>query len=138
MVFDFTESRAGQHARDFLGVTPTAGWRGTLVCDQFSGYKALFEMGVVEAGCLAHARRKFYDLWVHYQSAVAEQALRFFTRLYDIERQLQELSVEERIQRRRSEAKPVADLLHAWLLQQRALVPSGSATARAIQYSLGC
>ncbi|RCW63187.1 transposase IS66-like protein [Pseudorhodoferax soli] len=31
----------------------------------------------------------------------------------------------------------MADLLQAWLLQQRALVPSGSATARAIQYSLG-
>ncbi|RCW72419.1 IS66 family transposase [Pseudorhodoferax soli] len=138
VVFDFAESRAGQHAREFLGVTPTGGWRGTLVCDQFSGYKALFEMGVVEAGCLAHARRKFYDLWVSHQSTVAEQALRFFTRLYDVERQLQELSAEERLQRRRSEAKPVADLLHAWLLQQRALVPSGSATARAIQYSLGC
>jgi hypothetical protein len=64
---------------------------------------------------------------------VAEQALRFFKRLYDVERQLQELSVEERLQRRRSEAKPMADLLHDWLLQQRALAPSGSATARAIQ-----
>lgn len=81
-------------------------------------------MGVVEAGCLAHARRKFYELWVNHQSAVAEQAPRFFTRLYDVERQLQELSVEERLQRRRCEAKPVADLLNAWLLQRRALVPS--------------
>lgn len=93
--------------------------------------------GSSRSACLAHARRKFYELWVAHQSTVAEQALRFFTRLYDIERQLQELGVEERLQRRRSEAKPVADLLHAWLLQQRALVPSGSATARAIQYSLG-
>ena len=50
VVFDFAESRAGQHARNFLDVTPTAGWPGTLACDQFSGYKALFEMGVVEAG----------------------------------------------------------------------------------------
>jgi hypothetical protein len=65
VVFDFTESRVGQHAHKFLGVRPTAGWRGTLVCEQFSGYKALFEMGVVEAGCLAHARRQFYDLWVN-------------------------------------------------------------------------
>jgi len=40
--------------------------------------------------------------------------------------------------RRGALTKPVADLLHAWLLQQRALVPSGSATARAIQYSLSC
>ena len=137
VVFDFAESRAGHHARDFLGVTPSAGWRGTLVCDDFSGYKQLFSAGVVEAGCLAHARRKFYELWVNHQSTVAEQALKLFSRLYDIERQLQELTTEERLQRRRNEAKPVADLLHAWLLQQRALVPSGSATARAIHYTLG-
>ena len=30
------ESRAGKHAQDFLG-----DWRGTLVCDDYSGYKAM-------------------------------------------------------------------------------------------------
>ncbi|MFY9510072.1 MAG: IS66 family transposase, partial [Rubrivivax sp.] len=50
VVFDFAESRAGQHARDFLGLPGEDGWQGTLVCDDFSGYKACFEMGVTEAG----------------------------------------------------------------------------------------
>ena len=36
VVYDFTESRGGHHARAFLG-----GWSGKLVCDDFSGYKAL-------------------------------------------------------------------------------------------------
>ena len=42
VVFDFAESRAGQHARDFLGIAGTAdgGWRGKLVCDDYTGYKA--------------------------------------------------------------------------------------------------
>lgn len=53
MIYDFAESRAGRHARDYLG-----DWRGTLVCDDYAGYKALFEGGVTEAGCMAHARRK--------------------------------------------------------------------------------
>lgn len=39
--------------------------------------------------------------------------------------------------RERGQARPFADLPHAWLRQERALLPSGSATARAIQYSLG-
>lgn len=88
VVFFFAESRVGHHVRGFLGVTPTAGWHGSLVCDDLSGYKQLISMGVVGAGCLARARRKFYELWVNQQSTVAEQPLRFFTYLCDIERQL--------------------------------------------------
>jgi transposase len=52
VVFDFADSRAGQHARDFFGLPGQDGWHGSLVCDDFSGYKACFEMGVTEAGCL--------------------------------------------------------------------------------------
>lgn len=49
VVYDFAESRAGRHAQDFLGA-----WRGTLVCDDYAGYKALIAQGVSEAGCVAH------------------------------------------------------------------------------------
>ena len=41
VVFDFADSRAGQHARDFLGLPGEGGWHGALVCDDFSGYKLL-------------------------------------------------------------------------------------------------
>ena len=142
VIFDFADSRAGQHARDFLGVHADPGdqahqrWRGSLVCDDFSGYKTMFELGVTEAGCLAHARRKFYDLWASQQSPVAEEALKFFGRLYDVERALQELPPDERRQIRQAQAKPVAELMHAWLHAQRLRVPDGSATAKAINYSL--
>ena len=77
VVFDFADSRAGQHARDFLGFAEPPnrpGWRGKLVCDDFSGYKALFALGMTEVGCLAHARRKFHELWKNHQSTVAEAA----------------------------------------------------------------
>ena len=50
VVYDFCESRAGEHARAFLG-----DWRGSLICDDYAGYKASFSQGVTEAGCLAHA-----------------------------------------------------------------------------------
>lgn len=33
------------------------------MCGDYGGYKALFAQGVNEAGCLAHARRKFHELW---------------------------------------------------------------------------
>ena len=55
VVYDFCESRAGEHARTFLG-----DWKGALVCDDFAGYKQSFALGITEAGCLAHSRRKLY------------------------------------------------------------------------------
>jgi transposase len=132
VVFDFAETRGGEHARTFLGA-----WQGTLVCDDFSGYKALFRQGITEAGCTAHARRRFYDLWANHKSQIAEEALKLFGVLYDVERQAQDMAAEERRQLRQQLARPAADTLHAWLLAQRQRVPDGSATAKAINYSLG-
>lgn len=137
VVFDFAESRAGQHARDFLGLPGEDGWHGTLVCDDFSGYKACFEMGVTEAGCLAHARRKFHELWINHQSQVGEHALKFFGELYEIEHQVRDLPADERKRIRQDRARKVADALQQWLIQQRQKVPDGSATAKGIDYSLG-
>ncbi len=136
VVFDFADSRGGHHARAFLGLPGEQGWRGKLVCDDYGGYKALFALGVTEAGCLAHARRKFYDLWVQHKSTLAEQALELFGKLYEVERDAKALDPEQRKAMRRRDAKPIADKLHAWLLLNRQKVPDGSATARAIDYSL--
>jgi len=90
VVYDFAESRAGRHARDYLG-----DWRGTLVCDDYAGYKALFGTGrVIEAGCMAHARRKFHELVASHQSELAGEALGLFGALYEIERLAAELDAD--------------------------------------------
>jgi transposase len=136
VVFDFAESRAGLHAREFLGLPGDHGWRGKLVCDDYSGYKQLLTMGVTEAGCLAHARRKFFDLWANHKSTVGEEALKYFVQLYEVEREVQDLDPDERRRIRQLKARPVADALNKWLTLQRLKVPDGSATAKAIDYSL--
>ncbi len=66
VVYDFSPSRAGEHARNFL-----QNWKGKLVCDDFGGYKASFELGVTEIGCMAHARRKFFELHATNKSQLA-------------------------------------------------------------------
>lgn len=131
VVYDFCESRSGEHARRFLGH-----WKGSLICDDFSGYKALIASGVTEVGCLAHARRKFFDLHAAGQSQIAAFALEQFARVYDIEREVKELSSQQRRAVRQQQTKPVLDALHRWMLRQRLLVPGGSATAKALDYSL--
>uniref|UniRef100_UPI00046AAA60 IS66 family transposase n=1 Tax=Cobetia crustatorum TaxID=553385 RepID=UPI00046AAA60 len=127
----FSEGRGGQHARDFLGK-----WRGKLVCDDYSGYKQSFANGVTEIGCMAHARRKFVDLHVAGKSQIAGQAIELIGQLYQVEREVQSLSAEERQRLRETKAKPIADTLHRWMLAHREKVPNGSATAKALDYSL--
>src|SRR5919108_1866754 len=102
VVYDFADSRAAAHPKQFLG-----GWAGKLVCDDYSGYKGLFADGVTEIGCLAHARRKFSDLWFNHKSPLAEQALELFGKLYDIEGDARELGAEERQKMRQLQSKPI-------------------------------
>ena len=131
VVYDFADSRAGCHAQAFLGH-----WRGTLICDDYAGYKALIARGVKEAGCMAHARRKFFDLANQGQSQIAGEALEAIGQLYGVEREAVELNTDARQRLRRAQARPILERLHTWLLQRRTQVPNGSAIARAIDYSL--
>ena len=131
VVYDFCESRSGEHARRFLGE-----WKGSLTCDDFSGYKALIASGVTEVGCLAHARRKFFDLHAANQSQIAEFALQQFARIYEIEREVKTLPTDQRQAIRQQQTKPLLDALHRWMLLQRQRVPEGTASAKALDYSL--
>ena len=133
VVYDFAEGRGGQHARAFLGA-----WKGSLVCDDYQGYDALFRDGVTEVGCTAHARRKFHGLHVHEKSTLAAEALELYGALYGVEREAQDLGLgaEGRRELRELKARPVADALLVWLECNLARVPEGSATAKAILYSL--
>lgn len=131
VVYDSCASRAGENAKAFLGT-----WRGSLVCDDFSGYKQLMAQGVTEVGCLAHARRKFFDLHTAHKSLVAQRALEQIAHVYEIERELKTCSAEERQRLRQERSKPLLDALHAWLLLTRQKVTDGTATAKALDYSL--
>jgi transposase len=136
VIYDFAEGRSGHYAREFL-----QGWTGKLVCDDYSGYKALFEKGrgVTEVGCMAHARRKFHDLYKNHRSDIAAEALRHFAAFYNIESEAREqkLDAHGRRQLRQQRSKPLAETLRQWLVRQRREVPDGIATAKAIDYSLG-
>ena len=131
VVYDFCESRAGENAKVFLG-----DWRGSLVCDDFSGYKQLMAQGVTEVGCLAHARRKFFDLHASNKSQIAQSALEQIARIYEIEREVKELPPDERRRIRQERSKPLLDALRQWMILNRQKITDGSATAKALDYSL--
>lgn len=112
--------RSGKHAREFLSE-----WKGKLLVDDFSGYKALFRHGVTELGCMAHARRKFFDLHQSNNSEVAAQSLVIIGQFYDIERETAELEPHERWRIRQTKAKPIMDRYKQWLTLQRQRATTG-------------
>ena len=130
-VFDYQTGRSGAHARAFLG-----DWKGHLVVDDYAGYKALFALGITEVGCMAHARRKFFDLHAANQSEVAAEALQRIAELYAIEAHGRDLDEAARQRLRAQEALPKLQALHDWLQQTRQSVADGGGLAKAMDYSL--
>ena len=56
--------------------------------------------------------------------------------IYAVEREVKELSVEERLAIRQDKSQPLVQTLYEWLVLNRQKVPEGSATAKAIDYIL--
>ena len=131
VVFDYQTSRSGAHARNFL-----ADWQGTLMVDDFGGYKAIFGQGVTELGCFAHARRKFFDLNEAQANPIAQEALRRIAALYEIEARGRGMSIVQRADLRQREALPLLTSMHDWLKATRLTVANGGGTAKAMDYSL--
>ena len=131
VVFDYQTGRGGSHARAFL-----YGWRGHLMVDDYAGYKALFLTGVIELGCMVHARRKFFDLHAANHSPIAAKALEWFALLYQVEKQAQNLDIAARQQVRQEQSLPILESFHAWLSKTRASTADGSAISKALDYSL--
>lgn len=90
----------------------------------------------VEAGCLAHARRKLDELVKANASPIAGQGLVRIARIYALESQAREMSPEARLAHRQQHMRALWDELHAWMKLQRASVADGGAIAAALDYSL--
>lgn len=132
VVYDFAVGRAARYPIEFLGR-----WSGTLTCDDYAGYGTALKLHErIEAGCLAHARRKFDELAKAGASAVASQALQRMATLYRIEQEVAMASSAERLDARQRRSVPLWNELHAWLRHERARVPDGGGIAAAIDYSL--
>ena len=132
VVYDFQRGRGGKYPFAFL-----AQWSGTLLCDAFAGYGLPLSVhGRTAAGCMAHARRKFDELFKANASTVAAQAIQRIAWLYRVEADARALASEQRLQLRQERSKPLCAELHQWLQLERARVPDGSPIAKAIDYSL--
>jgi transposase len=65
---------------------------------------------------MAHARRKFHELWANHGSKVGEQAPRCFQVLPRIEEEVAGATTGERRRRRQRKSRRAATALHRWPL----------------------
>ncbi len=142
LVFDYQTGRSGSHPRAFLH-----GWSGHLMVDDYVGYKKLFSESepsslcpnpstVIELGCMAHARRKYFELHAATGSPIALEALNWIARLYAIEQRASNWAVNDRQGLRQQEAAPLLEAMKAWLVETRGRTANGGTLAKAIDYSL--
>ena len=91
VVFDYQTGRAGVYVRAFL-----QSWKGQLMVDDYSGYKAILGKDVSELACLAHVRRKFFELHATNGSPIAAEALRRIGLLYAVKQQASAMQAAQR------------------------------------------
>ncbi len=146
-LFFFSRDREKTHPNRHL-----AGWQGILQADAYGGYNDLYRPDrapgrVSSALCWSHARRKFFELAdiagnvrkgrpAHEISPVALKAVTRIDALFDLEREINGLSVDARRDARQRIARPLIEALHAWLLAERARMSKHNPVAKAINYML--
>jgi transposase len=135
-VFFYSRDRTGAHPERHL-----ESYAGIMQADAYVGFNRLYEAGrrpgpIVEVGCWAHARRKFFDLARINNAPIAVEAVEYIDALFTIEREINGLPSQARARVRNERSRPLVDALHAWLRDRRAKLSGKSETAKAIDYSL--
>lgn len=143
VIYEFCRGRGAHYPVAFLNGDQRLGerrWSGTLLTDRYSAYDTVVDSlhypGRISAACAAHARRNFEELTKDGTSPVGLDALRRLARIYQVEGELKDLGDDERMAQRQRLAKPLWNELRQWLELERRLVADGSATAKAINYTL--
>jgi hypothetical protein len=133
VLFDYTTSRAQDVPLRLL-----AGYRGYLMTDDYAGYNAVAaQAGVERLACWAHARRKFIEaqkVQPKGKTGRADVALSLINKLYGIERDFKEASVEQRHQGRQQYSLPILTQLYNWLEKTQPQVTAQNALGKAVNY----
>jgi transposase len=146
-LFYSSRDRTREHPERHL-----AGWAGILQADAFGGYNRLYlpdrKPGpIVEAPCWSHARRKFLELADIAASArrgkkatpispIAFDAVRRIAAIFDIERDVNGKSAEERLRVRGDNGAALVAALETWLRSERAKLSRHAEVAKAIDSML--
>ena len=139
VLYHYAPSRGAEVAEQLF-----EGSQGYLQSDGYAGDDALGRRpGIVHVGCFAHARRKFHEALKAQgggkkakrgKGSKARQGFDRIRALYRIERELHDLSPQERYQARLERSKPILEEMREWLDRSLGTVPPQSLTGKALSY----
>ena len=118
-------------------------YSGFLQTDGYKAYTLALKdenaKGITHAGCFAHARRYFENVYkLNKKSKVGFKGLDYIQKIYAVEKKLRQstLSPEQFIESRKKEVTPVLEAFHNWLQTQVDSVTPKSKAGEAIRYTL--
>ncbi|EPN42052.1 transposase IS66, partial [Pseudomonas syringae pv. actinidiae ICMP 19095] len=133
VLFDYTSSRAQEVPLRLL-----ESYCGYVMTDDYAGYNALaLQPGVERLACMAHVRRKFVEakkVQPQGKTGRADVALASINKLYGIERELNDVSDEQRYIGRQEKSLPELAKLKAWMEKTQPQVTSQSVLGKAVNY----
>lgn len=138
ILYDYQETRSGEHLRKFL-----KDFKGVCVTDGYQVYhtaeKLLDDLTI--AGCWVHCRHGFNDAMEtiakeHQKESVSYLIMKQLQATYREEGRLEELSVPERLKQWQIVVKPLVDALFAYLKQNEPLIERKGALRKAFIYAL--
>jgi len=144
-VFFYSRDRTAEHPERHL-----AGYAGILQADAYAGFNRLYAAArkpgpITEAICWAHGRRKFFELAdvtakardkLAVLAPLAFEAVKRIDAIFDIEREINGCSVDERFAVRRARVAPLVSELETWMRNERAKLSRHSEVAKAMNYML--
>jgi transposase len=110
----YSPDRGAEHPAAHL-----ANFTGLLQADGYAGFESLYNPArtkpgpITEVACLAHCRRKFYDVWEATKSPIAKEALDRIAAVYAIEDKARFAPAAERVEHRR-ETAPLLNKFFDW------------------------
>jgi transposase len=135
-IFYFSRDRRGEHPNRHL-----AGYDGILQADAYAGFGDLYcearkPVALTEALCWAHGRRNFFKLAELAKAPLAIEAVRRIDAIFDLERTINGLPLEQRHATRQDRIRPPVADLESWMRDVRRTMSRHADVAKAIDYML--
>lgn len=140
ILYDYQESRSAECPENFL-----KGYHGYLQSDGYSVYPAMSGVSsgeIISVGCMAHVRRKYDEALkamppgADKASSLSAKGLDYCNMLFQIEREAEGLSYEDRQKLRAEKAKPIFQEFLEWAREKKEQVLPKSKLGDALTYTV--
>lgn len=136
ILYEYHPNRKAEYVKIFLDK-----YEGYLQTDGYAGYDSALKNNnkITHVGCLAHARRKFYEASkVSKKVGSAHEALKLIKGFYKVENELREqnLSPDVFLEKRKIEIKTIREKFEKWLDKKAHTIRPSSKTGEAVSYTL--